>query len=60
MDIPEGTDGNKVFRLKGMGLPLFEDPEKRGDAYVKMNLTVPKDLTEEEKKLLREFSEHRK
>jgi curved DNA-binding protein len=59
MDIPPGTDSNKVFRLKGMGMPLFEDPNTRGDAYVKMIIQVPKNLTEEEKTLLKEFAKKR-
>ena len=56
MNIPEGTDGNKVFRLKGMGMPVFENPTVRGDAYVKIILQVPKNLNAEEKKLLKEFA----
>lgn len=60
MDIPEGTDGNKVFRLKGMGMPLFENPTTRGDAYVRMILRIPKNLSSEEKKLLKEFEALRK
>ncbi len=55
MEIPEGTDTNKIFRLKGMGMPLFENPENRGDAYVRIILRVPKNLNLEEKKLLKEF-----
>ena len=60
MEIPEGTDSNKIFRLKGMGMPIFENPENRGDAYVKKILRVPKNLTEEEKKILNNFSAIRK
>ncbi len=45
MDIPQGTDSGKVFRLKGLGMPNFENPEKRGDAFAKMMLTVPKHLS---------------
>lgn len=59
MSIPEGTDSNKVFRLKGMGMPLFENPDTRGDAYVRMILIVPKNLTAEEKEMLGKFSEKR-
>jgi len=55
MNIPPGTDSNKVFRMKGMGVPTFEDPSVRGDAYVKMKIVVPKNLTEEEENLLRKF-----
>jgi len=60
MKIPAGTDSNRVFRLKGMGVPLFENPSTRGDAYVKMIIRIPKDLSDEEKKLLEEFAELRK
>ena len=50
--IPEGTDSNKVFRLKGMGMPTYKDPSQRGDAYVKVILTVPKNLTPQDKEIL--------
>jgi curved DNA-binding protein len=56
IDIPPGTDSNKVFRLKGMGMPIFEDPSTRGDAYVRMVIHVPKNLSEEEKRLLRQVA----
>lgn len=52
MDIPEGTDSNKTFRLKGMGMPLFENFDTRGDAYIRMIIRVPKNLTDEQKKIL--------
>jgi curved DNA-binding protein len=52
MNIPAGTDSNKVFRLKGMGMPVFEDPSTRGDAYVRMVIHVPKHLSDEEKAML--------
>lgn len=56
MDIPPGTDSNKVFRLKGLGLPVFENPEKHGDAYVRMVITVPKKLSDEETKLFSQLA----
>lgn len=59
MTIPPGTDGNKVFRLKGMGMPSFENPGLHGDAYVRMVLRVPKNLSAEENKLLANFSKLR-
>ena len=59
MNIPSGTDSDKVFRLKGMGVPSFEDPSVRGDAYVKMKIIVPKNLTEDEKEILTKFLEKR-
>ncbi|MBS1586245.1 MAG: J domain-containing protein [Bacteroidetes bacterium] len=56
MNIPEGTDSDKVFRLKGMGMPDYENPKQRGDAYVKVVITVPKNLTEEEKATIRKLA----
>ena len=56
MNIPAGTDSHKVFRLKGLGMPIFENPAAHGDAYVRMIVTVPKNLTEEETKLIRQFA----
>ena len=55
IDIPAGTDSNKTFRLKGLGVPHFEDSSKRGDAFVKMIISVPKDLTDKEKEILKEM-----
>lgn len=56
IDIPPCTDSGKVFRLKGVGMPYFEYSEKRGDAYVKMMITVPKHLSKEERELFMQLS----
>lgn len=56
MNIPEGTDSGKVFRLKGMGMPDYENPKQRGDAYVNVVITVPKNLTEEEKATIKKLA----
>jgi curved DNA-binding protein len=50
--IPEGTDSGKTFRLKGMGLPNYQAPEKTGDCYVKIAIKTPKNLTDEDKAAL--------
>ena len=47
--IPEGTDSGKIFRLNGLGMPFYGKADVRGDAYVKMKIVVPKNLTEEER-----------
>lgn len=60
MNIPAGTDSHKVLRLKGMGMPVFNKPEQRGDAYVKMVISTPKNLSEQEKDLFMRLSELRK
>jgi curved DNA-binding protein len=52
ISIPPGTDSGKTFRLKEMGMPEYANPKQRGDAYVRVSITVPKDLTEKEKDVL--------
>jgi len=56
MDIPAGTDSDKKFRLKGMGMRLFEKPDARGDAYVRIQIKVPKTLTAQEKELFEQLA----
>lgn len=60
MNIPAGTDSHKTLRLKGMGMPVFNKPEERGDAYVRMVLTTPKHLSDEEKELFTKLAELKK
>jgi len=54
--IPEGTQTGSVFRLRGKGIPYIRG-SGRGDQYVTMNVTVPKNLNAEQKELLRKLSE---
>ena len=52
LNIPAGTDSDKVFRVKGMGMPKYGDPGQRGDGYVRVHITVPKSLSEQDKEEL--------
>lgn len=52
--IPDGTQTGTVFRIKGKGIP-FLNGRGRGDHLLKVVIEVPKHLSEEQKKLLREF-----
>jgi curved DNA-binding protein len=56
INIPAGTDSDKSFRLKGMGMPLYEDPNQRGDAYVRVMIKVPKNLSDHEKELFNQLA----
>ena len=55
MDIPAGTDSDKRFRLKGMGMRVFDNPANRGDAYVRIQIKVPKTLTAHEKEMFEQL-----
>lgn len=51
--IPEGTESEKILRLKNLGL---KKAGGRGDLFVKVHVTVPKNLSEKERKLFKELS----
>jgi len=52
--IPAGVSGGQKLRLKGYGLNIRQGG--RGDHFVKLKITLPKTLTEEEKRLFQELS----
>jgi len=62
LNIPEGTQVGTVFTLKGKGVPLLgTEGRRRGDLYVVANVIVPRKLSSEEHKLLKELSKiHKK
>jgi len=56
LNIPEGTDSDKTFRLKEMGMPKYgSTTHERGDAYVRVVITVPKNLSEADKDALKKI-----
>jgi curved DNA-binding protein len=59
INIPKGTDGGKVLRLKGMGMPDYRRHTEKGDLYVKIQIIVPKNLTKEEEDLFKKLAEMR-
>lgn len=46
LKVPAGTQGGRVFRLKGHGLPTVANSQ-RGDLYVTIDLQIPQVLTDE-------------
>ncbi|RMF93916.1 MAG: molecular chaperone DnaJ [Candidatus Schekmanbacteria bacterium] len=55
MKIPPGTQSGQKFRLRGKGVPSLKSGV-RGDQFVEVKIVVPKNLSEESKELLRNFS----
>lgn len=55
LTVPPESDSGKTFRLKGLGMPKLNNPEKRGDLYVTLQIQVPKKLTAEQKKKFKEL-----
>ncbi len=54
MEIPKGTQGGEVFRLKGQGLPHLGSAHK-GDLLVEVKVKTPTGLSKRQEELLREF-----
>lgn len=56
LKIPAGTQTNKVFRLRGQGIPNLHG-HGRGDELVRVIVETPTRLNEQQKKLLRQFDQ---
>ena len=58
LTIPEGTQPGSVFRLRGKGIPYLQSKGGgRGDQFVTVTVTVPKNMTAEQKERLRAYAE---
>ncbi len=55
IDIPEGTQSDKVLRVKGKGSPNVHG-NGHGDLLVRLSIETPVRLTEKQKELLKEFA----
>ena len=57
INIPDGTESEKILRLKGLGLI---NESISGDLFVNIHVTIPKDLNKEEKELFNKLKSLRK
>ncbi len=55
LKIPPGTPPEKVFRLKGQGVPKTNGYGK-GDQFVHLHITVPKNVNDRQRELLEELA----
>ena len=56
MKVPPGTQGGKVFRLRGKGMPDMNG-HGHGDLHVRVMVEVPAKLSDDQKDLLRRFAQ---
>ncbi len=56
--VPPGTQGGRVFRLRGRGVPHL-DGRGRGDLLVQVEVETPRDLTPAQDELLRDLARDR-
>ena len=56
LQIPAGTQTGSIFRIRGKGLPLPHG-SGRGDQLVRVVVLTPTNLSDRERRLLKEFRE---
>ncbi|WP_136481562.1 DnaJ C-terminal domain-containing protein [Cognatitamlana onchidii] len=54
MHIPKGTQPNKILRLKGKGMPIY-NTNNYGDLLIKIKVKIPKNLSPKETELIKEL-----
>jgi len=57
LELPPGTQPGEIVVLRGRGMPVLQG-HGRGDQRILVNVLVPHRLTDEQRRLLREFDEH--
>lgn len=60
LKIPPETENGKTLRLKNLGLSVNENENKKGDIFVKLEVEIPKNLSQKEIELFKKLSELRK
>jgi len=55
LKIPAGTQSGNKFRLAGKGMPIIRKKGQHGDLYAHIQITVPKNLTEQQKQLVQQL-----
>ena len=56
LTIPEGTQPGSVFRLRGKGIPYLQSKSGRGDQFVTITVSVPKNMNAAQKETLRSYA----
>lgn len=51
LTIPPGTQSGQTFRLSGRGMPHLRSPKTFGDLYVRVKVTIPRQLSQEQRGL---------
>ncbi len=56
INIPAETPNGKVLRLKGMGMPDYNSKGSKGDLYLKIVVSLPKNLSPKERELFKQLA----
>lgn len=55
LKVPAGTQNGKTFRLRNLGMPQLKNPDQRGDLYAEVEVNLPSNLSDEEKRLFEQL-----
>jgi curved DNA-binding protein len=55
---PESTNGTRL-RLRGKGFPVYRQEGKFGDLYLRLNVQLPQNLTDQEKDIIKQLAQLR-
>ncbi|NBC82621.1 MAG: DnaJ domain-containing protein [Bacteroidetes bacterium] len=55
MPVKKGTQSGTRLRLKGKGMPHYNNPKMFGDLIVRLHVEIPRDLSREEEKMFKEL-----
>jgi DnaJ-class molecular chaperone len=58
LHIPAATNSGKRFRVSGKGMPKVGIEGVRGDLYARVQLVVPTEFSNAQRKLIKELGEH--
>ena len=56
VQVPEGTQTERQFRLRGKGMPILRS-KQFGDLYIQVTVETPVSLSRKQKQLLKEFED---
>jgi len=59
VEIPSGIESTSTIRVKGQGLPVWQNDKTRGDLYIKLNTYTPKFVSDKEMKKLKKMFEQK-
>lgn len=55
LNIPPETQNEQLFRIRGRGMPALKQPSEKGDLFAKVKVRLPKNLTDEQRKLFEQL-----
>jgi len=57
--IPPKSQNGTILKLKGQGMPKYNNPNERGDLYLRLIAKIPENLNEKELELIKEIQNSR-